>query len=137
MKESSTKKSGLVSVRLLTGVALVSLVPILIFAAGPPFWWGNDGVINGNQANDYAPVNQGQLKLMATAAFDEFTASLPNGVGNMTSGSTGYTLTALINHWSTLQTDGSHLPSPGTNPNDYAPVNIGQAKSVAKPFTTA
>ena len=86
-------------------------------------------------ARDYAPVNQGQLKLMATAAFDELTANLPGGVGDMTGpDGTGFKLTTLINSWSKLQPDGTRVPVPGKNTADFAAVNLGQLKNVALLF---
>ena len=115
---------GGASTRLLVCVAVASVLPILLFAAGPQ-WWTDLGVTatdtNGNPlpANDYAAVNQGQLKNIATAGINHCNTYLPTTV-------TG-TLNALA-----LQ-----LSATSANTNDYAPVNIGQAKNVAKPFYDA
>lgn len=60
--------------------------------------------------------NHGQLKNMAKAAVAELDAWLPGGAGGA--------VHALLEGWST--------PSAATN--DYAAVNVGQLKAVAKPF---
>lgn len=117
MKTQTHKhKSGIVSLRLLTGIVGVCVLPILLFAAGPQ-WWTDRGVINpGAQPNDYAAVNQGQLKNMAEAAVAEFNAYLPGGAGD------------ALNQLAT------QLSGTSAQTNDYAPVNLGQLKNVAKPF---
>jgi len=73
-----------------------------------PDWWLDRGIIDLNAAtNDFAAVNQGQLKNVATLAWDEFNL-LPGG---------------------------ADIPvSDFTNINNYAAVNIGQLKTVAAPF---
>ena len=82
--------------------------------AAVPHWWIARGVINTNQPPDnYAPVNQGQLKHIATQAYWELEAKLPNGGGD--------TILDMLNSFSK------------TNAN-YLPVNLGQLKHVAKAF---
>ncbi len=85
-------------------------------------------------ANDYAALNQGQLKQLATAAYDELEARLPGGAGA--------DVTALIRSWFVID-PAQPLP---TNPalrtpkitanqtNDFAAVNLGMLKTVAQPF---
>ena len=112
------QRSGVISVRLLAGIAVICLLPLLILA-DPPAWWASRGVTSGTTlsgTNDYAVANQGQLKNIATAAFNELQDHLPSGAGDQ--------LTTLINSWAT----------PGPNTNDYAAVNIGQVKNVATPL---
>lgn len=73
-----------------------------------PDWWLSRGIIDPNaSSNDYAAVNQGQLKHIATMAWDEF---------NLLSGGAGIPVFDF------------------TNINNYAAVNIGQLKTVAAPF---
>ena len=109
---------------LLLGIAL-AFVPLVLMAQAPQ-WWATRGVQNGNPANDYAAINQGQLKYIATAAVAELDDKLPDGAGT--------NLHTLIDKWSTLQEDGSRVATSGSNTNDYAAVNLGQLKTVARPF---
>lgn len=97
---------------------------LLLFSSGmmvlthaQPAWWLQRGiVIPGVEADDFAVVNQGQLKKFALATFQEFEARLPGGAGP--------TLTALITSWNT--------PSAGRD--DYAAVTQGQVKALADLF---
>jgi len=83
-----------------------------VFAQAPQ-WWIDRGIINSNAIqNDYAPVNQGQVKNMAVQAMEEFNAALTFGAGN--------NINQLVGGFT-------------TNLN-YAPANIGQLKAVAAPF---
>lgn len=109
------RKAGTASVRQLATVTISLLIPILLMAAGPQ-WWTDRNVTNSKQANDYAAVNQGQLKNLAKAAVAEMDARLPGGAGDV--------LHALIARWAT----------PTSSTNDYAAVNLGQLKNLAKPF---
>ena len=89
--------------------------PLLLYAA--PAWWSQRNVLVQNAlADDYAAVNQGQLKNIAQAAVAEMDAKLPGGAGAE--------LHSLIAGWS----------SPTAQTNDFAPVTLGQLKAVAKPF---
>ena len=89
----------------------------LTLIASPPSWWGERGVLaTGETADDYAAVNQGQLKHLARQASMEMQAKIPGGAGTNVLG--------LVQAWGT----------PGTNTDDYAAVNVGQLKNVAKPF---
>jgi hypothetical protein len=96
------------------GLALVAILvlPAMANAAGPS-WWVARGVLNTNlTANDYAAVNQGQVKNVASNAWAEMNANLPGGAGT--------NVTALINSFSRT--------------NNYRAANNGQLKNVAKPF---
>lgn len=64
-------------------------------------------------ADDYAVVNQGQVKYMAKQAYEELEATLPGGAGS-----------ALDTLWAT----------PSTSTDDFAVINLGQLKNVAEPF---
>lgn len=97
---------------------LFAVVGVIVFTvclafASNPAWWTSRGVLaTGSPTNDYAAVNQGQLKHIATQARAEMDAQLPGGAGS--------NIVALINSFSTT--------------NNYFAVNIGQLKAVAKPF---
>jgi len=94
--------------------------------------------------DDYSALTQGQLKQMATAAFDELEAHCPGGAGP--------DVTALIKSWHVLEpiagqpagpqdpasvfhlVNGARIPLVTPQTDDYAAVNLGQPKSVATPF---
>jgi hypothetical protein len=104
------------SLRIAATIAGLAVIPLLAFATAPA-WWSQRGVLSANAtADDYAIVNQGQLKNIAAAAVAEMDAQLPGGAGDQ--------LHALINSWA------SENPAR----NDFAPVNLGQLKNIAKPF---
>lgn len=93
-----------------TITVLASSIPV---PAGPAWW--QRGVLNTNAGvvvNDFAPVNQGQLKNIAMLARDEMEKLYggTNGVGGA-----GFDLSF-------------------TNTNNYLPVNIGQVKYVRTKF---
>lgn len=125
----------------------------LIFAQ--PAWWAARGVIvPGKSPDDFAVLNQGQLKNLARAARDELDAHLPGGAGQA--------INNLVESWSTADAQAANyaavnagqlkalgaqfhdrlakvgFANPGVYPwtdgtaaaDDFAPVNIGQAKSV-------
>ncbi|HEV7406162.1 MAG TPA: thrombospondin type 3 repeat-containing protein, partial [Chthoniobacteraceae bacterium] len=81
--------------------------------------------------DDFAVLNQGQLKTLATAAYDELQANLNGGAGTA--------VAALVNGWYNLNPDGT-LPAPGARvaragvTTAYTAVNLGQLKTVAQPF---
>lgn len=117
-------------------------------AAYPSWWFQREVVkrINPNDttpswlsgsylaADDFAAVNVGQLKQIATAAYDELNAHLPGGAGA--------TLDTLVKSW--FQVDGSNnflfdaqgkrQPKVTPQTNDFTAANLGQLKAVAKPF---
>lgn len=94
-------------------VALMVLVGRVDAGTNGPSWWISRSVLLTNApANDYAPVNQGQLKWVATQAAVELDANLPGGAGPAV----------------------SNLVASFTTSNNFRLVNLGQLKSVAKPF---
>lgn len=83
-----------------------------VLFATVPVWWTNQGVIDTNAvSNDYAPVNQGQVKNMASHAWQEFRHKLTNDCSAISNLVAGFSQT-----------------------NNYFPANIGQLKTVALPF---
>ena len=118
MNRSKPKdKTGRGPLRLLLGIAVLALLPVLLLAdSSSPSWWQDRGIQNSYPANDYAAVNQGQVKNIAVKAVAEMDASLPGGAGEV------------------LHTLATNLSGTTANTNDYAAVNIGQLKTVSKPF---
>ena len=116
-RQSSTAQA---SPRALLALLLLVFVPLIAIAATPPSWWTSPDVING-AANDYAAINQGQLKNLATKAYYHLQTNVPPNVWSSQSA----TLRALITGFQT---------STNTARNDYAAVNLGQLKTVAQPF---
>jgi hypothetical protein len=119
------------------GVRLVALGMFVAVAGGwllgvvlraqVPAWWGQRAVLlAGATADDFAFLNQGQLKQFALAGLGELEDRLADGAGPE--------LHALLNLWSTLDSDGQRIPIASRMADDYAPVNIGQLKAVAVPF---
>ena len=99
-------------------LAVAALLVLSAFAlGGAPAWWAARGVTDpARAANDFAPVNQGQLKKIATEAINALDAGLPGGAGTV--------LLALR----------ANLAQRNPAVNDYAPVNLGQIKATAKPI---
>jgi hypothetical protein len=93
----------------------------LMAQAAAPEWWTLRGALNASATpDDYAVLNQGQLKQLAFQARNELNYQLPGGAGTA--------VNALIDAWLTPP----GLPAP--QPDGYASVNIGQLKNVAKLF---
>jgi len=99
-----------------TAVAL----PLVLNAAdaGSPVWWAPGGVTNSNSIDDFAVVNQGQLKNLAVQTAIQFDTLLAAFGGRGTS------LTTLT----------TALTVTSSSTDDFAAVNIGQLKSLALPF---
>ena len=140
-KRSREAKDSFIQVRMLLGVALLSVSMLGLLAAPVPTgkpgtypaWWFARGVIvqsnptnsspawptNYPTSDDYAAINQGQLKNFATQAYAELLAQAPTNVWSTTYGAA---LTNLVGGWNP------------TNGDAYAAVNLGQLKTVAAPF---
>lgn len=106
--------------------AFLILLPLFVgglaLFATPPTWWSEEGtriVEEDGEENNYSPANLGQLKHVAKQAMEHLDANLPGGSGTSVHG--------LVTGWAS-----------GTTPEEiaanYAPLNIGQLKAVAKPF---
>ena len=104
-----------------------------------PNWWTLRGVLATNEqviTNDWAPVNAGQVKHMASMAWDELEA-LPGGAGfnlnfinsnNYAAVNIGQVKNLTANFYDRLF---MVYPWVGaTNTNDFAAVNIGQVKNL-------
>ena len=91
---------------------MISALAVNIYAQAPgPAWWFERGAVDTNlNDNDYAVVRVGQLKWMATNAYDEMEAYF--GAGS--------NVEALVKGFS--------------NSNNYHLVRIGQVKYVVQPF---
>lgn len=91
--------------------------------AAPPAWWSDSQTQILDTANptqdNYAPANLGQLKHVAKQAKAHLDATLPGGAGN----AIDILVTGFGGNLTTEQRDAN-----------YAPINLGQLKSVAKPF---
>ena len=101
--------------------AFVVASPLALKAVPPP-WWYDRGVIDVNAQqppNDYAAVNQGQVKFIAAQAAAELTAHCPGGIVDPQG-----TIQNLLNTWGT----------PTTTTNDFTAVNLGALKALATPF---
>ena len=87
-------------------------------ASGPP-WWATQNVLSANAtADDYAVVNQGQLKNIASKAAAEMNLQWAS------QGGAGALINNMVGAWQT----------PTNNTDDFAVVNLGQLKTVAAPF---
>ncbi len=99
----------------------------VVLRAQVPAWWTQRSVLlAGAAADDFAVLNQGQLKQFALAGLGEIEERLPDGAGPE--------LHTLLNLWSKLDADGQRIPISSPLADDYAPVNVGQLKAVALPF---
>jgi len=106
--------------RELVAVLLCGLLLLQSATAAAPGWWSTRGVRNVQKtADDYAVANVGQLKNIAKKAAQEMNDVLPGGAGAQ--------INALIAAWEAP-------PVAGAARDDYAALNLGQLKSVAKLF---
>jgi hypothetical protein len=80
----------------------------------PPAWWAERNVVTNAAADDYAALNQGQLKNFVRGAVDEMNAKLPGGAGTA--------LNNLVAGW---------RANAGTA-DDFAAANVGQLKAMGK-----
>lgn len=108
-------------VAILPALGLVLALSLGFAAAAPPAWWATRGIVDNNAAaDDFAAANVGQLKTLAKKAADEMDTVLPGG-------GAGTALHALVTTW-------QQPPASGVTRDDFAALNVGQAKSVAKLF---
>jgi len=137
-------ESSFSQVRLLFAISLLCLffASVLAILAAPvptskpstyPAWWFTRDVIaqkpptnssptwpsNYPASDDYVVITQGQLKNLATQAYNELQAKAPTSVWTKPQ---GLALSAMVTGWNPASGDA------------YAVVNLGQFKAVAKPF---
>jgi hypothetical protein len=112
-------------------VAAASLTNL--YAPPLPDWWSNPSTRILDPANpatiedNYAPTNLGQLKHVAQQAKEHLDEHLPGGAGSA--------INALVESFEP-RSGQSYTPSQieGFLEANYAPLNLGQLKAVAKPF---
>ena len=114
----------------------VRLLLLLVLTAGlaftiqadPPAWWSEQGIIAEGEsgpvpADDFAAINQGQLKNFALAAYRMLDSSLPGGAGE-----------TLRTHIGQFYDFGSGEPVVKTTTDNFAVTNQNQLKTVVAPF---
>jgi len=104
---------GSVRVSIIVSLLLGVLVPAFLWAAAPAWWTQRGVLVAGATADDYAAVNQGQLKHIAKQGYEEMKAKLPGGAGS-----------TLDSIWA----------NPAISTDDYRAINLGQLKAVGEPF---
>jgi alpha-tubulin suppressor-like RCC1 family protein len=116
---------GSVRVGLSCVLASLVVVPVCVWAAAPA-WWAERGVVNPTaQPDDFAIVNQGQVKHFARQAYNELKARwLIDPAAAEASADPNDPSRILFLAWD----------NPQAGSDDYLAVNIGQLKHVAKPF---
>jgi hypothetical protein len=135
-----TREDSHALVQTLVAMGLLCVTTLALLAApvpsgkpgNYPAWWFSRNVIaqknptnaspswpaNYPAPSDYAVINEGQLKNLATAAYNELVAQAPTNVWTTPQGTN---LTAMVTGWSNTG-------------NNYLAMNLGQLKTVAKPF---
>lgn len=122
--KKSTKGAVAGAVLITTSAAWLSG---MVLRAQAPAWWSQRSVLlAGATADDFAILNQGQLKQFALSGLAELEERLTGGAGPE--------LHSLLNLWSTLDASGQRVPIASPLADDYAVVNVGQLKAVALPF---
>ena len=136
--------------QIILGAVLLVTLTLHLFA--PPAWWATRNVLTTDSADDYAVLNQGQLKNFMRGAIEEMNASLPGGAGTELNGllaawrtdASGADDFAIANQGqlkamggmlrARLAVLGISLPVVGSteaqDDEHYAPANLGQAKHV-------
>jgi hypothetical protein len=129
VKHSPVLDRSFVGRRLLVSIAFIAVVATsAVTAVDYPSWW--NGVLKSPPAtaDDYAALNQGQLKNFALAACDEFKARLITVPGGAGPG-----ILAIENQLTVVQ-NGQRVPRVTTATDNYAAATVGQLKALAKPF---
>jgi hypothetical protein len=87
--------------------------------AQAPQWWNDAGLISENlPADDFAPLNAGQLKFMAWKATQQMNSRLTGGAGGA--------LNQMVESWL--------APENFSSADDYSAATLGQLKAVAAPI---
>ena len=98
---------------------LIFILPSALVANPGPHWWYEYEVLTTDPADDYVVVNQGQLKHMASKAYEYLLDYLPGDPQDVQEALED--IEDLIDSWS----------SPGRGVDDYQAINLGQLKNVA------
>lgn len=115
-------------------LGIVALAMTTLLGAQPPAWWTSStnpvldpGATTTGVEQNYAPANLGQLKYIAKQAKLHLDANLAGGSGSA--------ITSLVNGF-TPQSGVSYTTAElaAFREANYAPINLGQLKAVAKPF---
>ena len=93
-------------------VLFVFFVAIAIVLAAPSWWYSREVIPDGGVTNDWAPATAGQLKHFAAKAQEELEENLSGGAGSAV----------------------SNLVAGFQNTYNFAGINLGQLKNVAKPY---
>lgn len=109
---------------IITGILLAAVLLSTSYSQSPPSpwvanpsWWTTRGVLApGRAADDYAVINQGQLKNIVRMAVAEMNLKLTGGAGSA--------LNQMVSSWGGIN----------NSADDFATVNLGQAKTVAAPI---
>ena len=142
MKLSRKEQQELASATITQTLGLIVVCSGLcaLTAYADPSWWSspgtgtqsavmpeqvvtNDGVVTTNfMQNDYAVVNQGQLKHFTERAVDYLNSTLAYGAGT--------NLNTMAGNWAfDYSVNGYSIDNP--KPSDYAVMNVGQLKYIA------
>ena len=114
------------SLRLMRGQLLREAITLLLFAglmlqsmqAAAPGWWSTRGVFkSGATVDDFAVLNQGQLKNLVRAAVEEMEDKLYYGAGDQAR--------TMLDTWRAQSNNAA---------DDYAAVTVGQLKAAALPL---
>ena len=104
-------------------IILATLALAGVVSAAPPAWWSQQQVTDVQHPSsiddNYAPANLGQLKNFGKQAKTHLDAYLPGGAGS--------SINTLVSSFGTNLT-------PEARDANYAPINLGQLKAIAKPF---
>ncbi len=117
------------SLRAGLGLALAAwvIIPALLWADAPA-WWAERAVLKtapGTTPDDYAAVNQGQVRNIAKQAYEEMKEhGLIDPVAAAASTNPDDPARRLFLAWQ----------APATSTDDYRAINLGQLKNVAEPF---
>lgn len=105
-------------------VFVVSLLaPLSLLAQAPAWWQAYDILVSGATPDDFAVVNQGQVKNIAKQAYLEMELRFPAGAG--------LEIESIVNGWTTAI---AAPAAPSDRTDDFAAANQGQVKSLAKAF---
>jgi hypothetical protein len=103
----------------------LSLLLATNIQADSPAWWTEYGATSDTPADDFAVLNQGQLKNLAIAAYKNLGDRLPGGAEDY--------LHDHVAAFYDLATDSPKV-DPEHPADDYSAANLGQLKALALPF---